>query len=78
MRSLLAATKVREAVQMASARNSMGRHVLFAAGHLRAIATQVIDPRRLPVKAWTQPLQDASGQFYWRDDYSHPNGGDIP
>jgi hypothetical protein len=77
MRSLLAAAKLRDAVQTASVHNSMGRRVLFAAGHLRAIATQVIDPRRLPVKAWTQPLQNASGQFYWRDDYSHPNGGDI-
>ena len=78
MRSLFAMQLVHERVQQASLKHSAGRRVVFAAGHTRAIASQVIDLRRLPVRPWQQPLQNASGQFYWLEGYSHPDGGDIP
>lgn len=32
---------------------------------------------RLPIEANTAELQNAQGQFFWLDGWSHPNGGDL-
>lgn len=77
MRSIFARSLVNNAVQQAVHRQSIGRRVLFPASHLRSIATQVIDVRRLPVMPSTQELQNAQGMFVWMEGYSHPNGGDV-
>lgn len=77
MRSIFARSLVNSAVQQAVNKQSIGRRVLFPAAHLRSIASQVIDVRRLPALPWTQELQNAQGLFLWMEGYSHPNGGDV-
>lgn len=38
---------------------------------------RAINIYRLPIESYERELQNAQGQFFWLDGWSHPNGGDL-
>lgn len=76
MRSRLASHILKSAVRQQAHRIWLGRAPFVGASlQIYARSTTLY---RLPVRPWTLALQNAAGQFYQLDGYSHPNGGDVP
>ena len=63
------------------ARRGAGSMVVMGLGSLRVTESQIVNLSRLPVVPNDGPgteLQDAEGNFYFMEGYSHPDGPDIP